>query len=241
MEWLSEFFVNSWDSFYEAFILGGRYNLYIKALGVTLFVALIACIIGIVIGLVVTVIKVAPKNNLAMKILSSVANLYTTLMRGTPVVVQLFISYYIVMRSISAQGTWGGILVAIIVFALNSGAYVSEILRGGLMSVDKGQMEAGRSLGLTWTQSMKLIVLPQGLKSSIPSLFNEFIALVKETSVMGMVGIVDLMWRAKIIVGITMDPTAPYLIVAAFYLVIIIGLQQIQKMLEKKYSKGDRV
>ena len=241
MEWLTEFFVNSWESFYKAFIVGDRYLLYFEGLGVTLFIALLACVIGIVIGLVVTVIKVAPKNNLLMRFLSSIANLYTTLMRGTPVVVQLFISYYIVLRVISKQGTWGGIAVAIIVFALNSGAYVSEILRGGLIGVDKGQMEAGRSLGLTWTQSMKLIVLPQGLKSSIPSLFNEFIALVKETSVIGMVGIVDLMWRSKIIVGQIMDPTAPYLIVAVFYLVIIIGLQQIQKVLEKKFSKGDRV
>ena len=236
-----EFFVDAWKAFEKAFITGDLYLLYLEGFAVTISIAVIACIIGIAIGLLVTIIKVAPKNNIGMKILGGISNVYTTLMRGTPVVVQLFIAYFVTLTAIKNQGVFGGVIVAIIVFALNSGAYVSEILRGGLMGVDKGQMEAGRSLGLTWSQSMKLIILPQGLKSSIPSLFNEFIALVKETSVVGMVSIMDLTLASKIIAGQTMAPTAPYLIVAVFYLVIILGLQQVQKKLEKKFSKGDRV
>ncbi len=237
-EKIGEFFVGIWEAFTKA-TAGPFSELLIEGLGTTLLIAVASCIIGIIIGLLVTLIKVAPKNNIFMKILGWLANTYTTLMRGTPVVVQLFISYFIIFNFLVPMGL--KVVVAIIVFSLNSGAYVSEILRGGLMGVDKGQMEASRSLGLSWTQSMRMVIVPQGLKSSIPSLFNEFIALVKETAIVGMVGIMDLTNSAEIIAGQIFTATAPYLIIAAIYLVIVVGLEQVQKKLEKKFSKGDRV
>ncbi len=222
--------------FYTAFIVKNRFLWYLEGLGMTLFIALFACVIGIAIGFMVAILKLAPQDNLIVKILTKIGNLYTTIIRGTPVLVQLFLMYYVILLNIKS-----GVLIAIITFGLNSGAYVSEIIRGGLQAVDKGQMEAGRSLGFTWGKTMQYVILPQGIKSSIPSLFNEFIQLVKETSIVGMIAIVDLTKVAEKIISITANAMAPYIIIAIMYLLVVIGLQQIQKLLEKKFAKGDRV
>lgn len=227
-----------WVRFYEAFFAKSRYLIYLKGLGNTVIIALGAVVIGIIIGILVTVIKMAPKDNLGIIILDKIAKLYTTIVRGTPVVVQLLIMYFIVFASVNSFA--GGIPVAMITFGLNSGAYVSEILRGGLIGVDHGQMEAGRSLGLPWWQTMKTIIIPQGLRSSIPALFNEFIALVKETSVAGMAAIVELTKSSSMVISRTMDVFPPYIIIALMYLMIVLLLQQVQKKLERRFGKGDR-
>lgn len=234
-EWLSE----TAQSFYQAFFYQQRYLLYLKGLGNTLIIALGACLIGVVLGFLVTFIKIAPKTNVFIKAWAKLANLYTTIIRGTPVMVQLLIMYFSIFKFMANVGD--GIPLAIIVFGLNSGAYVSEIIRGGILGVDKGQMEAGRSLGLNWGQTMKIIVMPQGIKSTIPSIFNEFIQLVKETSIAGAIAVVDLTKVAQIVISQMFQTFPPYLITALIYLIIVLGLQQVQKVLEKKYAKGDRV
>ncbi len=228
--------LNFFEQLYLVFIAKKRYLVYLEGVGNTILIALLACVIGIIIGLLVTLVKIAPKNSKLMKFLGWLCNLYTTIIRGTPVVVQLLLMYYIILSSIKTL--WGGVFIAFLTFGLNSGAYVSEILRGGLLSVDRGQMEASRSLGLNWKQSMRLVVIPQGIKTSIPSLFNEFIQLVKETSVLGALPILELTKASNMIMGQTANPL-PYLIIAIIYLIIVIGLQQVQKTLERRFSKGD--
>lgn len=225
------------QGFYDAFINKDFYMLYLKGLGRTLLIAFFAVIIGIVIGFVVAIIRVSPKNNFLTKVIDKIATIYVTIIRGTPVVVQLLIMYFVVFASMKSWGN--GIPIAIITFGLNSGAYVSEIIRGGLNGVDKGQMEAGRSLGLNWNQTMNNIVLPQGVKAVIPSLFNEFISLVKETSVAGMIAIIDLTKAAQMVISQTMKAFPPYIIIAVMYLVVVLLLQQVQKVLERRFGKGD--
>ncbi|MEG1805472.1 MAG: amino acid ABC transporter permease [Clostridia bacterium] len=234
-----EWFLEVLNSFYKAFFYNQRYLIYLEGLGNTLIIALGSCIMGIIIGFLVTYVKIMPQTNLGVKILAKIANLYTTIIRGTPVFVQLLIMYFSILSFMA--NFWNGIPIAIIVFGLNSGAYVSEIIRGGLLGVDRGQMEAGRSLGLSWGQTMRLVVMPQGIKSSIPSLFNEFIQLVKETSVAGAIAVMDLTKAGQIIVSQMFDTFPPLLITAVIYLIVVLGLQQVQKVLEKKFAKGDRV
>lgn len=226
------------QDFYKAFIDKNLYMLYLKGLGRTLIIALLAVVIGIIIGFIIAIIRVSPKEKLITKIIDKIASLYVTIVRGTPVVVQLLIMYFVVFASM--KSFLDGIPIAIITFGLNSAAYVSEIIRGGLLGVDKGQMEAGRSLGFTWFQTMKSIILPQGIKAVIPSLFNEFISLVKETSVAGMIAIIDLTKAAQMVISQTMKAFPPYIIIAIMYLVVVLLLQQVQKALERRFGKGDK-
>ena len=234
-----------WDSFYSCFIKYDMWKMYLQGLRNTLFIAIGACLLGLLIGIVVTCIRIAPKNNPIMKILDWLCRLYVTVIRGTPVVLQLFICYFVLLKGIRAYNFLGvketaGIWIAIITFGINSGAYMAEILRGGINAVDKGQMEAGRSLGLSWITTFITIILPQALKSAIPTMFNEFITLIKETSVAGYVGIVDL---TKIQSYVTVQATElymPLIIIAAIYLIIVLGLQEIQKLIERRLMKSER-
>ena len=238
-------FKNLWQTFYDCFIDAGSWKLYLVGLRNTLIIAIGACLLGLLIGVIVTCVRVAPKNNVFVKILNAIAHVYVTVIRGTPVVLQLFICYFVILKSMKSANFLGipetrGIPVAIIAFGLNSGAYMAEILRGGINSVDAGQMEAGRTLGLTWLQTFTKIVLPQALKSAIPTMFNEFITLVKETSVAGYVGIVDLTKIQTYITVQTMQLYMPLFIIAAIYLIIVLGLQKIQKSIEARLNRSER-
>jgi ABC-type amino acid transport system permease subunit len=174
-------------------------------------------------------------SNRKLYILDRICRLYVTIIRGTPVVVQLLIMYYTIFRNID-----NSILVAIVTFGINSGAYVAEIARAGIESVDKGQMEAGLSLGLDGKKTMTFIILPQALKNILPALGNEFIALLKETSVAGFIPIIDLTKAGDIVRSRTFEAFFPLYFVALCYLIMVIGLTTIQKLLERRLSESDR-
>lgn len=242
---LNAFFADIGKDFYKCFLENKNYLLYLKGLRNTLLIALGACVLGLLIGIVVTCIRIIPKEKPITRILDKIAGLYVTVIRGTPVVLQLFICYFVILKGLKSANFLGisetrGIPVAIVAFGLNSGAYMAEILRGGILSVDSGQMEAGRTLGLSWLQTFIKIVLPQALKSAIPTMFNEFITLVKETSVAGYVGIVDLTKIQTYITVQTMQLFMPLFIIAAIYLVIVLGLQKIQKIIEERLNRSER-
>lgn len=245
MEALLNFFVGLWNDFYECFIAYDYYLLYLKGLRNTVIIALGACLLGLVIGIIVTCIRIAPKKLFILRLLDKIAKLYVTVIRGTPVVLQLFICYFVLLKGINSVGFFGmrdtdGIFVAILTFGINSGAYMAEILRGGINAVDYGQTEAGRSLGLSWTKTFVRIVLPQAMKSAVPTVFNEFISLIKETSVAGYVGIIDLTKIQKYVTTQNMKMYMPLFIIAAIYLIIVLGLQQIQKLIEKNLNRGEK-
>lgn len=221
--------------FNKAVIVQDRWKLYGRGLVTTLEIAAMAAIIGIVIGVMLAMVNYLNKKTGKMKFLSGLANVYITVLRGTPVVLQLMILYFIVFAS------WDeGVLVGAITFGLNSGAYVAEIARAGFESVDDGQMEAGRALGLPVWPTMRYIIIPQALRNSLPALFNEFITLVKETAVVGYVGIVDLGKVPGMIQSRTFDYLFPLLIAAALYLAVVMLLTVVLRKMEKKLSRSDR-
>ncbi|MBO7150221.1 MAG: amino acid ABC transporter permease, partial [Clostridia bacterium] len=217
------------------FIRDDRYLLFLKGLGNTLLVALFATLLGVLIGAIVAVIKVYNKQTGSLKILSAIAEIYTTVIRGTPVVVQLLIMYNVIFVYSD-----NAVLVGILGFGINSGAYVAEIIRGGINAVDIGQTEAGRSLGLSSLTTMKSIVLPQAVKNALPSIGNEFIALLKETSVIGFLGVIDLTKAAERVISRTMDVFFPYICIALIYLALVYGLNYLFKKLEKRFAQSDR-
>ena len=224
-----------WTRFAKAFIVQDRWKMYLEGLGNTLLIALIAALIGIVLGVTMAMIKYINKKTGKLKILTKICNVYITVVRGTPVVLQLMILYFVVFAF------WdNGILIGAITFGLNSGAYVAEIARAGFESVDDGQMEAGRSLGLSTWQTMRTIIIPQALRNILPPLFNEFIMLVKETSIVGYVGIYDLGKIPGLIQSRTFDYLFPLLIAAALYLIVVLILTKILHVVEKKMAKSDR-
>ena len=245
MNSIGNFFSGLWNDFDACFLKNNSYLLYLTGLRNTVIIAIGACLFGLVIGIIVTCVRIAPKNNAAVRVLDGIARLYVTVIRGTPVVLQLFICYFVILKGLRALTLFGlsdsaGIIVAIFTFGINSGAYMSEILRGGINSVDYGQMEAGRSLGLGWFSTFFNIVLPQALKSAVPTMFNEFITLVKETSVAGYVGIVELTKIQSYITTQQMKLYMPLFIIAVIYLILVLGLQQVQKVLERRLKQGDR-
>ena len=223
------------ERLYKAFIYDDRYKLYFKGLGNTLLIALLATLIGVAIGVTLAMIVYVNKKTGKLKVLSLVAKTYIMIIRGTPVVLQLFIMYFVVLASSD-----NGILIGALTFGLNSGAYVAEIVRAGFESVDYGQMEAGRSLGLSTGQTLLRVVTPQAVRNVMPPLFNEFITLVKETAIVGYVGILDLGKVPGLIQSRTFDYLFPLLIAAIMYLVIVMGLTGILKLIEKQMAKTDR-
>ncbi len=223
------------DRLYKAFIYDDRYKLYFKGLGNTLLIALLATLIGVAIGVTLAMIVYVNKKTGKLKALSLVAKTYIMIIRGTPVVLQLFIMYFVVLASSD-----NGLLIGALTFGLNSGAYVAEIVRAGFESVDYGQMEAGRSLGMSTGQTLLRVVTPQAVRNVMPPLFNEFITLVKETAVVGYVGINDLGKVPSQIQSRTFDYLFPLLIAAIMYLVIVMGLTGILKLIEKQMAKSDR-
>ncbi len=211
-----------------------------SGLGKTLLISVFASLLGLVIGVVVALVKIAyPKRKKALCVPNAICSAYVTVIRGTPVALQLFIMVFAIfaIRGFPVE------ITAILTFGINSGAYVSESIRAGILSIDKGQTEAGLSLGLTGGQTMRLIVIPQAIKNVIPTIGNELIALIKETSIVSMVGIVDLTFAAKIIgAGDKMaDYLVPMLVAAIFYLAVVYILTFVIKYVEKRLRRGDRV
>lgn len=228
----------SLDGFYKSLFTGGQWKNYLEGLSVTLLISFLACLIGIVIGLMIAVVKykyqVASKEGkvgFLLSLFKMIADLYTTIIRGTPVLLQLLILYGTFVTS--------GLPAAIVGFGINSGAYVSEIFRAGLQSVDGGQTEAGRSLGLSANKTLLLIVVPQAFKNIVPALFNEFISLIKETSVAGSIAVIEITKVAERIKGRTFL-IEPLFIAAILYLSLVMLLTKIQGVLERRLAVSDR-
>ncbi len=213
-------------NFNKTFIEKDRYLTFLEGLGNTLLIAFFATILGIAIGLIIAIVKVYHAQSGHWKIANGLCSVYTAIIRGTPIVIQLMIMYYLVFASAPSEMA---IPVAILSFGINSGAYVSEIVRGGILAVDRGQTEAGRSLGLTQWQTMKSIVLPQAIKSILPALGNEFITLLKETSVAGYIAIVDLTRAGDIVRSRTLDAFFSLISVALVYFILVMGISWLLK------------
>ena len=237
-----------WESlkmgFYQTFILEDNYQYFVKGLGTTLTVTVFALVIGVIIGVLVAIIRSAHdqqperKKGLLLKILNGICNVYLTVIRGTPMMVQLLIMWFVVWAS--ARSTDSNMMkCAILAFGINSGAYVAEIFRSGIMSIDKGQMEAGRSVGLTYAATMRYIIIPQAFKNVLPALGNELITLVKETSVVTVIGLRDLTKGAMIVQSKTYQALIPYFAIAAIYLVIVMFLTWVMGKLERRLRQSD--
>lgn len=235
------FFDNFFRLFYQAFIEGERWRLYLKGMGMTFELTVIALCIGVVLGVVVAVIRTAHdqqrlgKKNLLLGIFNGLCKVYTTVIRGTPMLVQLLIWCFVIFSSSRNKTMIGALGIGI-----NSGAYVAEIVRGGLMSVDIGQSEAGRSLGLNYLDTMRFIVIPQAFKNILPALGNEFITLFKDTSLVSAIGGAELIYYAKAVGAKTYEPMFPYLGVAVMYLTAVLILTWLQGKLERRLRESDR-
>ena len=214
-------------------------KLLINGLINTIKVAVLGLLIGILIGTVIAIIKVAPKYKRINRILDKACSVYVAIFRGTPMVVQLLLAYYVILPSLGAKDV-NSIVVGIIVFGMNSGAYVSEIMRGGLNSVDKGQMEAGRALGLSYSTTMLKVVIPQAIKNILPTLGNEFITLIKETSVLSFITVYDLYTALSTIGSKNYEKMVPYLVMAMIYIVLVLMITLLVKILEKSFAKSDK-
>lgn len=223
------------ESFHKNFIEGDRWQYLWRGLLVTLEVTFFAVLIGIVLGFLIAIVRSTYEKTYKFKILNVLCNIYITVIRGTPVMVQLLIIYFVVFQSVNISK----VLVAIIAFGLNSAAYVAEIVRSGIMAVDNGQFEAGRSLGFNYTQTMKIIILPQAVKNILPALGNEFIVLLKETSVAGTIALTDLTEGGKIIQSLTYDPFMPLITVAIVYLILVIGFTKVVNYVERRLRNSD--
>lgn len=227
-----------WNKFVKAFITNEGYLEVLSGLGNTAKIAFFGFIIGIVIGSLIAIIKHAGTQNKVVKGVSKIGDVYVAFFRGTPIIVQLLLVYYVFLPLIG--WSWDKVVVAIVTFGLNSGAYVSEIMRSGIQSVDKGQMEAGRSLGLSYTKTMLKIVLPQTIKNVLPTLGNELIALVKDTSVVSFIAVIDLTNAFQLIGSGTYEYVVPYLMLALTYLVIVLLLTVLIKLIERRFKRSDR-
>ncbi len=216
------------DDFSLCFVKNGRYDYLLSGLGVTLEVALFAILLGLLIGFLVSVIRSSHDKYGYFKIANALSKIYLTVIRGTPMVVQLLITYYIILRSVDSK-----ILIAILAFGINSGAYQAEILRAGIESIDPGQMEAGRALGLSYWKTMLKIIIPQAVRNVLPALGNEFIVLMKDTSIVGYIALIDLAKGGDIIRSQTYSVYLPYLTVAAIYLVLVMTFTWLLGKLER--------
>ena len=224
---------NFMDGFYNAVIYDQRYLVYLDGLKATILISLFAIAIGVAIGLLIAIIKVSASEKKILIGLKWLCNVYITVIRGTPVMVQLLIIYNLVF---TARDT-NEIVVGAICFGINSGAYVAEIIRAGIESIDKGQMEAGRSLGFNYIQTMRYIIVPQAIKNILPALSNEFIVLIKETSVAGIIAVTDLTKAAQYIGSTDYNILPPLYVAAACYLVIVLGLTKLQGLLERRLAR----
>ena len=227
--------MNAWlEKLYETFIESGGYLWMLKGLGNTILITLCALLIGVLIGTIISVIKYFAEDMSKLKPLAKLCDLYVTVIRGIPVTVLLLIFYYAILVATP------DIAVAIIVFGVNSGAYMAELIRSGINAVDKGQMEAGRSLGMSKAQAMAKIVFPQAVRYILPAIGNEFIALLKETSVAGYVAVVDLTRAGNLVRNNTHDAFNPLMLVALTYLALVVLLTKLLGAVERKLAKSDK-
>ncbi len=233
-------FSNLKDDFIQSFVEGNRWLLYLKGVGVTLEVAAVALVLGIILGVLVAVIRTTHDQqrnghkNPVVGVLNTICQVYTTVIRGTPIMVQLLIMYFVIFASTRNQ-----IAVAMLTFGINSGAYVSEIIRGGIMSVDRGQMEAGRSLGLTYAKTMRFVVIPQAVKNILPALGNELITLLKDTSIVTVIGLRDLTKAAQLVQGKTYQAFMPFVGIALVYLALVMLLSALMGLIERRMRASD--
>lgn len=234
---IGQFFTNWGAKLASTFLEDDRYMMLVEGLRNTAIITLGALCIGIVIGALVAIIKYCGEGNPAMKPLCVLCDIYTTVIRGIPVVV-LLIFYFVIMKS--ASGVSGGIAVGIVTFGINSGAYLAELMRSGIGAVDAGQMEAGRSLGMSRIQTTIHVILPQAMKNILPAIGNEMIALLKETAVAGYVAVQDLTRAGNLIRNNTFDAFNPLMVVALTYLIIVVALTWLLGRFEKRLHKGDR-
>ncbi len=239
------FFENFASQFSKAFLVDNRWKIFLKGFGNTIIITLGAAAIGIVIGVVAAVFRYAaaqrdPRKkktfgSMVVTVIDKFIAIYVAVIRGTPLAIQLMIMAFIIM-----QGVTNSVVVAIVAFGLNSGGYVSEVIRAGIQSVDGGQMEAGRSLGLDRVTPMRLIILPQALKNILPALCNEAIAVIKETSIVGLIAVVDLTRASDLVRSRTMQPYFPLLMTALIYFLLVYGLSVCVSKWEKRLAKSDR-
>ena len=227
-----------WDQFVDVFIAQGAYEKVLEGLKNTLIIAIAGLIIGIIVGILIATVRVVPKYKRLPRVLNGICSFYVGLFRGTPMVVQLLVCYYVLLPILGIK--MSGVEVSVLVFGLNSGAYISEIMRGGIMSVDGGQMEAGRAMGLSFATTMRMIVIPQAIKNIIPTLGNEFIALIKETSVVSFVGASDLYVAFNYIGSNSYEFMVPYLVMAVTYIAIVMLISLGIKLIERRLRKSDR-
>lgn len=241
--------MNEWWSkvssdFSQTFLEDGRWQQILQGLGITLEVAFLALLLGLAIGIVIAVIRSSHDQRRskkrsfgkgALNVGNAICIVYLTVIRGTPMMVQLLIMYFVIFAA--SQRT---IMVAVLAFGINSGAYVAEIIRSGIMSVDAGQMEAGRSLGLNYGQTMRYIVIPQAIKNALPALGNEMITLLKDTSLVTVIGLMDLTKTAMIIQSRTYQAFMPFIGIAVIYLAIVLVLSRILSMVERRMRIGDK-
>lgn len=221
---------------YQNFIKENRWKTLVKGLGLTLFITVCAVIIGLIIGFIVAILRFSCDKTKKCKLLNLLLKMYLTIIRGTPTMIQLLIIYYVIFASVDINKT----LVAIIAFSLNSSAYIAEIVRGGLCSIDEGQFEAGRSIGFNYVQTMRLFILPQAFKNVLPALGNEFIVLLKETAISGYIGIMDLTRAGDFIRSRTYEAFLPLITVAVVYLVIVMILTYFVAKLERRLQNSEK-
>ena len=233
MNWSSK-----WNVFLDVISKESFQKLVNKGFTNTILIAVLGLLIGIVVGTLIAIVKVTPKYKLYARILDKVCTVYVAIFRGTPMVVQLLLAYYVFLP------TFGIVIdpltVGIIVFGLNSGAYVSEIMRGGINSIDKGQLEAGRALGLKYSTTMIKIVIPQAIKNILPTIGNEFITLIKETSVVSFITVYDLKTAFDTIGNNTYSVVVPYLVMAVIYIMLVVIITIFIKLVEKGLARSDR-
>ncbi len=234
--WISSLWENFRIEFTNNFITDHRYMYLVQGLGTTFLITLFAVIIGVALGLLVAIIRSTADRTGKLRFANWLCKVYLTIIRGTPAMVQLLIIYYVIFGSVIIDKR----LVAIISFGINSGAYVAEIIRSGIMSIDGGQMEAGRSLGFTYTQTMKYIIMPQTFKNVLPALANEFIVLLKETSICGYIGLTDLTRGGDIIRSRTFSAFMPLIAIALIYLCIVMVLTACVNRLERRLRTSER-
>ena len=223
------------SSFISNFIDDNRWRYITDGLKITLLVTVFAVLIGVVLGFLIAIVRTTHDKTGKLKILNAICKVYLTVIRGTPVVVQLMIIYFIIFGSVDISK----VVVAIVAFGINSGAYVAEIFRSGIMSIDNGQFEAGRSLGFNYAQTMMYIVMPQAFKNVLPTLCNEFISLLKETSVSGYIALQDLTKGGDIIRSRTYDAFMPLIAVALIYLAMVLIFTKLVNMLERRLRNSD--
>lgn len=227
-----------WEVFYNSFIVHDSWETVVEGLAATLQIAVFGLLIGIVLGTLIAAVKVIPKTKFILKLLSLICDIYVGIFRGTPMIVQLMIGYFVLFPALD----WNinALNVSIIIFGMNSGAYVSEIMRSGIQAVDAGQLEAARAVGLSFSTSMIKIVIPQAVKNILPTLGNEFIVLIKETSVTSFITVVDLTKAFRDIGSQNYEYIIPYFMLAGIYLVLVIIITLLIKLLERRLARVDR-